>query len=220
MKRNILKTPWWQRITHNKSFLLYLGGGILSFVLAWLLYPLWADNQANALLTVGMLVLVVLGGFLIFKAFTASRGTSTVIVGEKPVSAAANSLNIYVKKDSEGKFSPEKIAFELVDSSGKIVEKLPEEGEKPYHPPGQPWQSLDDSNWYYLNVIDIGSGLAKPFTLPDKKYFDPGELANVLEMRAHRALFTSRTSMFQKIAPWAMVVAFLVSIFGLIVVMG
>jgi len=51
-------------------------------------------------------------------------------------------------------------------------------------------------------------------------YYDPGEYANVLTMKAHADLFERRRTLFQNIAPWALVVCVLIVGIILIVLAG
>lgn len=188
-------------IWQDKKRLAYFIGGIVALGLVVPLYQLYLIDRANPLVVVGLIGCFIGSGFLLHRGWRAGRQEEAVIVGAEKPAGPINSLNIYARKDEDtGQIYPEKIAFEWVDE-----------------PEGQPWQCLDDGNWYHLNIWDIVAGKLKPFILPDSQYFDPREFANVITMPAHKKLFERRQSLFQKIAPWIMIVAFLISIFGLLV---
>lgn len=211
---------FWQRIWLYRARLLYFIGGIAALVGGYILAQYWQGHRESVLLTMAVILLFVGGVILLIKGWRVTRYEEAVIVGAKKPEGPVNSLNIYAKKDAgTGQLYPEKIAFELVNSKGQVVtETTPlEKGE---HPIGQPWQSLDNGQWYHLNIWDIAAGKLKPFMLPDSQYFDPREFANVITMPAHKKLFERRATLFQKIAPWIMLVGFIASGFFLIVAGG
>lgn len=200
-EREGAKTPFWQQLWLHRARWLYLLGSVVALGLLYPLYQLYLIDRSNPLIVVGLIACVIGSGFLFVRGWRATREQETVIVGAVQPIGRVNSLNIYAKKDeTTGQIYAEKMAFEWDNN-----------------PTGQPWQSLNNGKWYHLNIWDIVAGKLKPFVLPDSQYFDPREFANVITMPAHKKLFEHRASLFQKIAPWVMTVAFLISIFGLIV---
>ena len=177
----------------------YFAGGAAALILGFIMALAWGDNRGNMLLAMGTIVFWPGGAYLLYRGIK-KPDQEVVIVGADKPTGLVNSLNIYGKKDEEtDKVYPEKVVFEWVDE-----------------PKGQPQQCTNNSKWYYVHIWDIATQQLKPFVLPDSQYFDPREFANVIMMPAHKRLFERQASMLQKIAPWVMVVAFLVSIFGLI----
>lgn len=199
-----LKTKLWQRIWANRVRWLCLLGGIGALVGAWFLGQLWAVDRSNLFLTVVVICLFAGGPVLLYRGWKISRTSETVIVGKGKMQGPANSLNIYIAKDEDtGRMIPKKIAFELKKNLT-----------------GQPWQCLNDGCWYYLNFFDLTKKALVPFNLPDSQYFDPREFANVITMPAHKKLFELRQTLFQKVAPWIMLVGFVAAGFFLLVTGG
>lgn len=62
----------------------------------------------------------------------------------------------------------------------------------------------------YLVLRKTGEELTA-LEVPDSaRYYDPREYGNVLTMKAHADLFERRRTLFQNIAPWALVVGLLI----------
>ena len=219
--KNKLHTTLWQRIWGDKARLLYFAGGITLLVVFFYAAQLWAGQRESLFLTVGTIGLIVGSVFLLYRGVKSIRRGDAVVIGEKKPTITANSCNIYVKKDKEsGRILPSKIAFELIDTEGKVLTEAPLLDKPAEMPDGQPWQCLNDGNWYYLNYFDLTKGKLRPFALPDSQYFDPAEFGNVIMMPAHKLLFERRLSLLQRVGPWVMVLAFLISIFGILVAGG
>ncbi len=220
MKDEKLRMKIVTRIWHNRARWAYLLSGILALVMAWLLGQLWAADRSNVFLTTGFLACFAGGVFLLYRSVKALRETETVITGTAIPKGIANSVNIYpVKEEDSDRILPERISFELVGEDGKVVK----EGvtlDKGTHPPGQPWQCLNNGNWYYLNYWDLTKKELKPFLLPDNQYFDPAEFANVISMPAHQKLFTERQNLLQQLAPGLMLLGFIASGFFCLVMGG
>ena len=196
-----LKLSLWQKLWRDRVRWCYLVGGSVGVLLLSLFGQLWSADRGNLVLTLGMLLLIAGSGFLFYRGWKTTRQEKVVIVGAEKAVGNVNSLNIYARKDERtGQIYPQKITFEWVEN-----------------PTGQPWQCLNNGNWYFLHIWDIVSERLMPFILPDSQYFDPAEFANVISMPAHKKLFARRATMFQKIGPWIMIAAFIISIFGLLV---
>ena len=187
-------------ILRNWKRWVYFVGGALAVSLGFMLGGMWSETRNSMLLAIATISLIPFGVFLIWKGWNKVTDVEAVIVGSKKPTTPVNSLNIYAKKDKDsGKIYPEKIEFTWMEK-----------------PMGQPQQCLNNGKWYYVHIWDIAKNTLKPFTLPDSQYFDPREFANVIKMPAHKKLFERQVSTFQKVAPWVMVVAFLISVLGLI----
>lgn len=179
--------------------MLYVTGGLVALAVGFFLTILWTENRANLFFTMGVIVTWPGGVYLIYHGIRGPEHDVVIVGSDKPT-GEVNSLNVYAKKDeSSGKIYPEKVAFEMV-----------------YKPLGQPQQCTNNGKWYYVHIWDIAKQKLVPFVLPDSQYFDPREFANVINMPAHKRLFEHQASMLQKIAPWIMVVAFMVSILGMV----
>lgn len=220
MKDDKLKTTFWQRLWANRMRWAYLLGALAFGIAGWFLGQLWAFDRSNVFVTTGVIACVVATCFLLYRGWRAYREVDTVIVGQEKETGPANSLNIYTMKDEDSqRILPKKLAFEMVDKEGKVVKEGASLGEGE-HPPGQPWQCLNNGNWYYLNFFDLVASKLKPFILPDEQYFDPAEFANVISMPAHKKLFTERQSLFQQLAPGLMLLGFIASGFFCLVMGG
>lgn len=158
-----------------------VGVGVALIVLALFLATMWGQNRDNMLLALLTIMMLPGGALLAYRGF--KKTDSGIIIspgsGEK-ITGPVNSLNIY----------PDRIAFTWLET-----------------PQGQPQQCLNDHQYYYVHIFDESSGNLKPFTLPDTRYRDPREFANVINLPANRRLLRRKVSLAQKIAPWALVVA-------------
>ncbi len=178
----------------------YFAGGIVALFVGFLMAMAWGENRGNMLLAMGTILCWPGGAYLLYRGIQ-KRDQEAVIIGADKPKGLVNSLSIYAKKDSEtGRIYPEKIVFEWEEN-----------------PLGQPQQCINNNRWYYVHLWDIAKGKLVPFALPDSQYFDPREFANVITMPAHKKLFERQATLLQKIAPFVMVVAFLISIFGLLI---
>lgn len=175
--------------------------GLAGMAVGVYLFGVWNAQPQNTILGLATVSLILGGAYVVYLGF--KRRDSVVVVnagGDKPGNKIANSLNIYARRNEATKqIYPEKVVFELVEK-----------------PLGQPQQCTNNSKWYYVHMWDIDKGILTPFVLPDSQYFDPREFANVIKMPAHKKLFERRVTLLQQIAPWAMVVAFVVAIIGFI----
>ena len=192
-KEDLLKLlKGWRRWT-------YIAGGLACIILGYMLASLWSQQRDNRVVALGVVLLWPLGAFLIYRSWH-KQDDEVVIVGEDKPTVAVNCLNIYARKDTgTGKIYPVKVAFEWMNN-----------------PVGQPQQCINNGRWYFVNVFDIKAQRLIPLVLPDAQYFDPREFANVIKMPAHNNLFERRVTLFQKVAPWIMVAAFIIAIIGFI----
>lgn len=186
----------------TKKQVLYLACGIVALLLGFWMAILYSADRTNMIVAMGTIILIPGGGFLLYMGIRRAE-REAVIVGSKKPLGPVNSLNIYARKDENDKLVPDKIVFENVK-----------------RPLGQPQQCTNNGNWYFVHIFDLVTGKLKPFVLPDSQFFDPSEFGNVLEMPAHRRLFEKKISLLQKVAPWVMVVALLISIIGIVAVGG
>jgi len=175
------------------------GGAALAAILGFVLAAQWGQDRANSFLAFSTVLLWAAGLVLLWKGWTYET-EKVIITGSKRPVGDVNSLNIYAMRNNAGKLVPDRIAFEDVEQ-----------------PLGQPARCIDDGRSYYVHIFDLTKGALVPFVLPDGQYFDPGEFGNVLEMPAHKRLFTRKMSMLQKMGPWIMCVALIVSLFILAV---
>lgn len=200
LPENLNTSNRWGLLKRNKKQVACIIGGVLLLILGFWIATLWSGQRDNLLLTVAVTAMLPGGAYLIYRGLQKSD-QEVVIVGTEKPTTKVNSLNIYATKDDDtGKVYPQKIAFEWVDN-----------------PKGQPQQCLNNSQWYYVHMADVLTGELKALILPDSQYFDPREFANVIKMPAHNKLFERKASMLQKVAPWVMVVAFIASLFGMLV---
>lgn len=200
MNSKIEKKNRWFQISKLQA--IYLIGGVLALLLGFWMGSLWGTSRDNLMLALLTILLLPAGAFLIYKGIKRPE-VAAVIVGAKAPIGVVNSVNIYAKKDENGKLMPERVAFENVKK-----------------PLGQPQQCVNNGNWYFVHIFDLVTGKLKPFVLPDSQYFDPAEFANVINMPAHKKLFTQKVSLLQKIAPGILLVAFIASAIALVAVGG
>lgn len=177
----------------------WFGGGVLAAIIGFLLAFQWSSDRANSFLAFGTIIFWAAAIFFAYKGWI-YEVEKVIITGAKRPTKKVNSLNIYPRLTNEGKIAPGCIVFEDTE-----------------HPKGQPMRCLDDGLSYYVHIWDMKEKALVPFLLPDGQYFDPGEFGNVLEMPAHKRLFTRKMSMLQKMGPWIMCVALIVSLFILAV---
>lgn len=190
-----------KKLIKNKKQIVYIVGGLICLSVGFVLAMLWSEQRDNMFLTMAIILLFPSGAFLVYRGWNKTTDIETVIVGQKKVTTPVNSLNIYAKKDREtGKIYPEKVVFEMLPN-----------------PMGQPQQCTNNGKWYHVHIWDLATNKLSPFVLPDSQFFDPREFANVIKMPAHKKLFSRKMSMIQKIGPWVMVVAFLISIIGMVI---
>jgi hypothetical protein len=70
-----------------------------------------------------------------------------------------------------------------------------------YEPAGQLMKCRNDGKYYHVNIQN-GDNKLVAFMLPDTQYMDPEVFAQrVLELPAHRKIFTRRQDLFQKLKP-------------------
>lgn len=197
-KETLNRRDWKYWIKYWKQSL-YVIGGLGALLVGFFLALLWAENSGDILLAMGVIVTWPGGIYLIYRGIRGPE-RDVVIVGSAKPTGEVNSLNIYARKDKDsGKIYAEKVAFEMT-----------------YEPLGQPQQCINNGKWYYVHIWDIGGNKLIPFVLPDSQYFDPREFANVIKMPAHKRLFERQASMLQKVAPWIMVIAFIISLLGMV----
>ena len=173
--------------------LLYVIGGVVSLGAGIGFGFLWFQSQ-NVVLALLTILPIGLGILLIIKSFqTGDEGI--ILTPEGSVATGiANSLNIYAKTDpeAEGKI-PEKIAFETM-----------------LKPEGHPQRCRNDNKYYYVHILDIKKGKLVPFKLPDAKFCPPTQLRISATMQANQAYFQPIPNLFQKVAPWLLVVVIVV----------
>ena len=173
--------------------LLYVIGGVASFGAGIGFGFLWFQSQ-NVVLALLTILPIGLGILLVIKSFqTGDEGI--ILTPEGSVaSGVANSLNIYAKTDTETKaVIPERITFETMDK-----------------PEGHPQRCRNDNKYYYVHIFDILKGKLVPFKLPDAKFCPPTQLRISATMQANQAYFQPIPNLFQKVAPWLLVVVIVV----------
>ena len=106
----------------------------------------------------------------------------------KPIATAkVNSLNIYP-----------------AELGGIIFEDVAK-------PEGQPWMNIHDDRAYFVHVWDVATKKLKPLALPDQQYCDPRTFAErVLELPAHKELFTRKQGLLQKASPFIGILVILI----------
>ena len=168
-----------QQTSNRKWWLIGLGIAVIG--LGLFLGMLWGQQRDNILLAFLTLIMLPGGGYLAYRGW-GKRDEGLIITpgGQKFVAGPVNSINI----------SPDSIDFVMVKE-----------------PKGHPQEVLNFHKYFYVNIFDEESGGYKPLTLPDTKYRDPREMANILNLPAHRRLISRRPSLVQKIAPFAILIA-------------
>ena len=159
--------------------LMILGTSGASFVLGVVLFIIYFLNESMA---VGApAIFLMLGGFFVFKYYWEKTDDVVTEYIGKQTKGQVNSLCLY----------PDRIVFEDVASPG-----------------GFPWDCLNDKKKYFVNIWDESLKRLVPFILPDQQYYDPGVFAErVLELPAHRKIFTRKPSLFQKLKTGLLVAA-------------
>jgi len=118
------------------------------------------------------LILVFAGGLGFYYYWGQSKDLQIQYVGDVP-KEQVNSLTLY----------PDIVKFEDI-----------------YNPGGFIWHCINDGKPYFVN-IEVDKKII-PYILPDQQYYDPNVFAQrVLDLPAHRALFTRRQELFQKLKP-------------------
>lgn len=188
---------------------LYGAGGIAAIGFGILLGALWGQNK-NPFLGLLMLIVIGLGVLLIVKCVKYQSGgvylTPKGEVTYKPPKQA-NCLNIYAKVDPDtNQPVPVRVAFENMDK-----DKLE----------GYPRRLRNDGKYYFVNIFDLKKKELVPFKLPDTKFCPPTQLRISATMTANWAYWKPIPNLFQRIAPWMLVLALAVELFiGLPVAMG
>lgn len=181
----------------------YVIGGAFAIVFGIGLGFLWGQNK-NPIL--GLMMILVIGmGALFFIKGIKYQDAGTILAPEGKFRGKANSLNIYAKKDPETSMPvPARIIFEDVAA-----------------PEGYPQRCRNDGKYYYVHIFNLEKQSLTPFNLPDTKFCPPTQLRIPATMQANHAYFRPVPSLFQRIAPWMLVLALAVEIFiGLPVAMG
>ena len=118
-------------------------------------------------------ILTAAGLIWFFRILKKGGDTVAKHIGETP-KAQVNSLCLY----------PYEVKFEDV-----------------YNPAGQLMKCRNDGKYYHVNIQNRDNKLVA-FMLPDTQYMDPEVFAQrVLELPAHRKIFTRRQDLFQKLKP-------------------
>ncbi|MFC1904960.1 hypothetical protein ACFLXT_04285 [Chloroflexota bacterium] len=186
----------------SKKLFLFAGGVVMLALAGWsgaVYYASMEDGSMNMGAVFGCIVSLAGAGLLFYVGFNGFGGGINIMPTANPMAAGqptsqVNSLNITVQIDKKtGKAVPVKVAFEDVKK-----------------PMGYPHQNINDGRWYFIHYKNVSTNKLAPFYLPDQQYYDPGEFSNVIKMKAHMDLFERRQTMFQKLAPWALVVAILI----------
>jgi len=166
-------------------------GGILLVLLGFFLFYEYSKNIHNMILGIGGFVLVGGGGLLVYLMFQAGGGIFSV--GESATKRAPlEEINALI-------ISPDLVYFEQL-----APKDVPT------------WQARKCRNngklyWIFKETITKDKlRVREKFVLPDTAYRDPREVANYLNIPAHRRLAQREASLFQKIAPGLIVVAMLV----------
>jgi hypothetical protein len=127
----------------------------------------------NMMLGAPGVILAAAGLIWLFKILKSGGDTVSKHIGETP-KAQVNSLCLY----------PYELKFEDV-----------------YNPAGQLMKCRNDGKYYHVNIQN-GDNKLVAFMLPDTQYMDPEVFAQrVLELPAHRKIFTRRQDLFQKLKP-------------------
>lgn len=75
-------------------------------------------------------------------------------------------------------------------------------------PEGFPWECINDGKMYYVNIWNLESKRFAPFVLPDQQIMDPKEFAQrVLELPAHKKIFTRKPKLLEKLKTALLVLA-------------
>ena len=120
------------------------------------------------------------GGGLFYYYWKKDSSATTEFIGEVN-KKQVNCLNIY----------PAKLLFEDM-----------------VNPVGFPWECLNDSKRYYVNIWDEAVKRLVPFVLPDQMYYDPRVFAErVLGLPAHKKLFTRKPKLLQQLKTVLLVLA-------------
>jgi hypothetical protein len=85
-------------------------------------------------------------------------------------------------------------------------------------PTGDMRKCLNNNKWYYVNIkLD---GKLTPLTFPDDVFYNPKEMAQVIGAEPFRRFFEYQNTLLEKIAPWSVVGAGGLCLFGMIIFGG
>lgn len=191
-----------KHVSSRRWWLVILGGVAAASALIPLVLYIMNPRDSMALGGLGIFGLAIGGGLAWWGLQERSTSGLLVVAGGKPiVDRPANALVLH----------PDTIEFATVEN-----------------PQGHPMRCRNDNKYYYVGQVQVAEeayqGMVatvkeagtrvKQFVLPDTQYRDPRELANLLNLPAHRKLAQREASLFQKIAPWA-----LVAVFGILAIL-
>jgi hypothetical protein len=172
-----------------KKMALLFASGFIILLSFWMISLYAQDQRANMILGAFGAVMFMAGGAGIF--FGLKSGESLTVKNQ--TRAAAGVINSLV------------ISRDFVGFTQLQQDEMPT---------FQARKCRNDSKPYY--VFKETGGVRERFVLPDTTYRDPREVANYLNIPAHRRLAMREASLLQKIAPWAIVLAMVgVFIFGI-----
>lgn len=146
-------------------------GGIALAPAGFWLFSIYARDIKNMPMGIGSVLLLITSAVLVWMAF---KGKDSFVA--KPLKAKAGVINSLI-------IHPDLIEFKQMDDI----------------PDWQPRKCRNDGKLYYV-YIDRDSKLER-FVLPDTIYRDPREVANYLNIPAHRALAQQEATFLEKISP-------------------
>ena len=187
-----LKFDWRKRVK-----LLYLVASVASLSAGVAIAYMGNESSNPLLILIGFGGLA--GGFILFLSWR-KQGDIRLIKGDKrkglPDGNPLNCICLY----------PHRIELEYTEN-----------------PLGQSRKNYNDGQYYHVHESD-GNGGFREQILPDdddkERYYDPGEMANVVTMPSNKKYFTWAASTMQKISIGVMAVVIAAELIGLIAIGG
>lgn len=155
------------------------------------------DGNRNYLAAVPTVVCFLVGGLAVLFGMK-YKGTSdfnVIIKGEKKsaILNRVNSMNVLVRRDSNGKVVPWMIYFCKLKK-----------------PMGQLRKCENDGKRYYVHLLDIGCKKLKETRLPDTVYLDPRQMKIPYTMEHDKEFWKPVPTLWQKVGPFALVLTLVI----------
>jgi len=200
-------TDW---LSSNKWYTLGIGVCITGIgIFLFRVFDLTVEGRINFVIAIPVVLLFAIGGILVVMSLSiegmgGAGGWGRVKKGKVKLGAkVANTINVITRENREGKMIPFKIT---ATHSAKPI--------------GQKHKLENDGKFYFVRQVDIkGKETAKKegrnveqkaLELPDTIYLDPRKYVIPLTMPADEDYWKPPVTTWQKVAPFALIVAIIV----------
>jgi hypothetical protein len=172
-----------------------IGAGTLLALIGFAIIAYLYSMNPKIPLFVSGIPLVAVGTWIIIRSWNATTTnyvTAAGNVGGPPVKGKPVPSNVQIAKPSGAENCLNIYPPRMGGARFEYIETPPQ---------GLPQKCDNDNRWYYVNIWDEKRMALTALVLPDTKYYDPKEFANIFDAEPIRRFFEIRFGTLERLAP-------------------